>query len=46
MKKKMTEAEALKTFPMHYSPKDRKCVICRKKKSDLRFGVCFSCAKE
>jgi hypothetical protein len=41
----MTELEAVRKFPMHYSPPDRRCVICRDKANDFRFGVCIRCAK-
>jgi hypothetical protein len=44
--KKMTEKEAITKYPAYYCPKDHRCVICKKKKNDFRFGVCFECASD
>lgn len=41
----LTEREAVERFNTYYSPPDKRCVICRKKSTDFRFGVCFECAK-
>jgi hypothetical protein len=43
--KRMTEAQAIRSFHAYYVPPDKRCVVCGERDTDFRFGVCFNCAK-
>jgi hypothetical protein len=46
MKTKMTEREAIRRYKCYERPPGGRCVICKKKGSDFRFGVCEPCSSE